>query len=248
MSNGKQKGGNPAKTNKQRSNLAANEPTKQIGKQAKTQALTGSAPGSPIASEPKVHHLRSLIAIILGVATLIGIIPVVVIFWPRMTVIPSGLFDDSNAYSEIFTITNTGFLPFENVSSTIGLCSIQTEKHDFAVTPNNCDETGPHLLLGLPKWETPELRRDESLAIVLADVLNTATDEWRANHPTVITGFQTMPGLSAANIIVSVVFQPWPFTKTLRYKYRFVAEKQSNGKMMWRAIPLSWVNVKLPDE
>jgi hypothetical protein len=193
-------------------------------------------------------RVRSLIAIILGGATLIGVIPVVIIFWPRMTVAPSGLFDDSNAYSETFTMTNTGFLPFENVRAGIGLCSIETEKHDFGVTPNNCDETGPHLLLGLPKWETPELRRDESLPIVLTDVLNTATDEWRANHPNVISSLQMISGLSAANIIVSVVFQPWPFTKILRYKYRFVAEKQSNGKMMWRAVPLSWINVKLPDE
>jgi len=190
--------------------------------------------------------LGRLSAIILGVATLAGVPAAVIAFWPRVTVVPSGLFDESNAYSEIFTITNTGFFAFEDMRIGIGICSVDTAKHDFYVTPNNCDETGPHVRLGLPKWDTPELRREETFSIVLTDVITVATEEWKAAHPNVILSMQIASELRAANIIVAVNFEPWPLIQRIEKRYRFVAEEQPNGKMMWHAVPLSWKDIKLP--
>jgi hypothetical protein len=127
-----------------------------------------------------------------------------------MTVAASGLFDESNAYSETFTVANTGFLSFEDIHIGIGICSIETTKHDFVVTGNNCDRNYPHLLFSAPSWQTPELRRDESFSVVLTDSLNITTDRFRVEHPNVIAGTQMMSPLKSANIIFRVSFKPWP--------------------------------------
>src|SRR5271166_6664508 len=125
-------------------------------------------------AKAKSTTIGRLIAIILGIATLIGVPAAVVAFWPRMTATPSGLFDESNAYSETFTVANTGFLALEDVQIGIGICTIETEKRDFTVSPNNCEGDFAHILIGAPSWETPELRRDEPFSIVLSDGLNVA--------------------------------------------------------------------------
>jgi len=186
-------------------------------------------------------------ATILGVATLIGVAAAVIAFWPRMTVTPSGLFDESNAYSETFTVTNTGFLAFEDVQVEIGICTIETAKHDFEVSPNNCQGGFVKIAIGGPPWWTSELRRDEPFSIVLSDGLNVPTEKYRAAHPNTIAGFQMMSELQAANVIVVVSFKPWPWPIATGRSFRFVAEEQSNGKIMWRAVPLSWKDIKLPD-
>jgi hypothetical protein len=110
-----------------------------------------------------------LTAVILGVSTLIGVPAAVIVFWPRMTVTPAGLFDESNAYSQTFTITNTGFLAFEDIHMGLGICSIETVKKDFHVSEGNCDAGGPYVLFTAPSWQTPELRRDETFVVVLTD-------------------------------------------------------------------------------
>jgi hypothetical protein len=108
----------------------------------------------------------------------------------------------------------------------IGLCSIETEKKDFAVTPNMCDNNDPHMLLMGPSWHTLEIRRDEPFSVVLTDALNIATPEYRAAHPNQLGGTQMMSPLTAANIIFRVSFEPWPWPGHIAFKYRFVAERQ----------------------
>lgn len=191
--------------------------------------------------------LRQTWAMLLAVATLISVPAAVFTFYPRMTVSPSGLFDDSNAYTETFTISNIGFLSFQNVSVGIGICSIKTVDGSFSVYPNGCPNDTAHLLIsGGPSWDTPEIRQDEPFSIVLSDALNIPTEKYSAEHPNVIGGFQMMSALKAANIIVVVHFEPWPFSWELQRNFRFVAEEQPNRKIMWRAVPLSWRDIKLP--
>src|ERR1700721_2622315 len=47
-------------------------------------------------------------------------------------------------------------------------------------------------LITLPRWLTPELRRDEPFSVVLSDGLNKSTSKYRAAHPNVAVGFQTI--------------------------------------------------------
>jgi hypothetical protein len=183
---------------------------------------------------------------LVSASVIVALVAFAVSVWPRMTVTASGLFDELNAYSETFTITNTGFLPFKNVLIGVGICSIDTTKHDFIVSPNNCEGGTARMLIGgEPSWSTPELRRDEPFSLILSDVLNIATDKYRAAHPTVVAGFKMMSALKAADIIVVVVFTPWPLPWKTEHNYRFVAEEQPNGRMMWRAVPLSWTPNRL---
>jgi hypothetical protein len=206
---------------------------------------TGKEPASQAPKKEGIS-LRRLIEIVLALATLIGVPAAVVAFWPRMTVTASALFDESNAYSETFTVANIGFLPFEDVQMGVGICQIETEKHDFAVSPNNCENDIPHIMVGGASWWTPELRRDEPFSIVLSDGLNVVTTKYRKAHPTVVASIQMMSELKAANVIVSVQFKPWPLPHKMFKYFRFVADEQPNEKMMWRAVPLSWRKMDLP--
>jgi hypothetical protein len=83
-------------------------------------------PAPPLPSK-RWSPLGRLVEIGLAIATLIGAPAAVVAFWPRLTVTASGPFDESNAYSETFTVTNTGFLAFEDVNVGIGFCAIEME-------------------------------------------------------------------------------------------------------------------------
>jgi len=154
--------------------------------------------------------LRRLLTVMLGLATLIGVPGAVIAFWPRMTVTPSGLFDESNAYSEIFTVANTGFLAFEDVLVGLGLCSVETENNTFIIVGDVCPNGDPHIIFGAAGWWTPELRRDEPFSVVLTDSLNIATYKYRAEHPKEVIGTKMMPRLKAANGIFTVRFRPWP--------------------------------------
>lgn len=193
---------------------------------------------------PKRKWWKGLFETLLAIATLVGV-PAAI--WPRMTVTASGLFDDSNAYSETFLLTNTGFQSLKDVQVGIGICSIETLKHDFSVAPRNCEGDCPRLMVGGPPWFTRELKRDETFSIVLSDGLNVATDKYRAAHPNVVAGYKLLSELKGANIIVDVRFRHWLSLSTNINDYRFVVEEQPNGKVMWRAVPLSWRLIKLPE-
>jgi hypothetical protein len=211
----------------------------------KTEPLNKSTPKEKRLWTP----IRRAAAAILAVATLIGGIVAALFFWPRMTMTTTGLFDESNAYSEQFTILNTGFLAFEDMHIGIGICSMETtDGPGIVVTPSGCPhDEPPRVLLSAASWQTPELRRDEPFSIVLTDALTIATDQWRKTHPNIIWSTQMMPPLKAANFIFRVSFRPWPSPKYIAFLFRFVAEQQPNGKILWRAVPLSWRAINLPE-
>jgi hypothetical protein len=55
-----------------------------------------------------------------------------------------------------------------------------------------------------------------------------------------------MSPLKFMNAIFAVSFKVWPFPWYTRNRYRFVVDEQPNGKMMWRAVPLTWKEIKFP--
>ena len=121
----------------------------------------------------EIHStLGRLIAIVLGLATLIGVPAALIAFWPRLTVTASGLHNESNAYSETFMLTNVGFLPFENVRVAVELCSFKTAEDSMRVS--GCATNDPSEIIGFTAdgWNATEIRRDESLSVVLSDVLD----------------------------------------------------------------------------
>lgn len=201
-------------------------------------------PPKPPPRKPRIVWTvaNKLFAGVLAVCTILGAI----VLWPRMTATPSGLFDPSNAYSETFTVANTGFLSFKEMQIGIGLCAIETVKKDFFVTGDHCAGNDPHFMMSGLAWATPELRRDETFSITLSDVLTLATEKYRADHPGVVGDTKMLSPLRAANIILKVTSKPWPWFWQTSFNYRFVAEEQPNQQIMWRAVPLSWKDINLP--
>jgi hypothetical protein len=170
---------------------------------------------------------------------------------PTLSAAASGPFDESNAYSETFTVTNIGVLPLEDVNIGIGPCALDTEKSDFYVSPNNCSRDIPYMLIGDPAWEAPELARNEPFSVTLTDQMNEPTDKYRAVHPKVIASWKTLSKLKGANVVVVVSYRPWPLPANIHIPYiltstrmtrgfRFVAAEQPNDKVMWKPVPLSW--------
>jgi hypothetical protein len=187
--------------------------------------------------------LRKAVAgLVGGLATLLGLATAAILFLPRMTVDASLPFDELNAYSTSFTLTNTGFIPLRDVRLGIGLCDIKTEKNDFGVTPGNCKPPArmPQLLLGHPRWQTPELPKDVKFTIPLEEALNVDTPRYRAQHPRVIGSLKTLSKLESADIVFTVSYRPWFMPWHHRDGFRFVAERQSNDKINWRSVPLDW--------
>jgi hypothetical protein len=185
--------------------------------------------------------LRKVFAGLGVAATFLGAAAAAVTFLPKMTMSASGLFDESNAYSETFTLANTGIITLSDLELTIEICSIETEKHDFFVT-GTIDDKGrcgvPRLRLGDPRWGKHTVGPDETFAITLSDGMTVATEKYRREHPTVITSWKTLSNLQAADIVVVVNYRPWMLPWTLQKPFGFVAEMQPNGKVMWKPRPM----------
>jgi hypothetical protein len=186
--------------------------------------------------------LHKLAAVILGVATLIGVPAAIVTFWPSITVQAEGLFDEANSYSESFVASNNGYLTLENVGMSVGICSIETEKKDFWVTgtwryKDRCGD--PKLrIVNLPIWQRHILRHNEQMAITLSDIMTVATEGYRKAHPDIIYGMKTISNLVSADVVVVVTYslRAWPWSREA--PFRFTAEKQPNDKIKWRPRPM----------
>ena len=189
--------------------------------------------------------LRLLWLAVVAFATVIGLLASVFALWPRMTVSTSGPFDESSSYSESFTLTNTSFIPLRNFDFRIGFCNMETAKNDLAfIINNNCNNADhiPHVLVGDLNWHAPNLARDESFTITLADELTTPTDKYQTTRLHVIPGWKDIIELKRANAVVIATFQPWLIRCwswisewVCERKFRFVAEEQPNGKVIWRS-------------
>jgi hypothetical protein len=200
----------------------------------------------------------------LAVSAVAGLVAAVIyLCWPMVNVTASGLFDENNPYSETFTVLNTAVLrSVAHVRVTIELCKIEYAANirGTFIAARGCGNKGIQVRVGNPSWETPELAPGESFAIVLTKALTVVTDEYRRTHPDMFMGLHMMVPFTAINVIVFVDYIPWlqklewgPWAQWLSrqyvpFRFRFVAEEQPNHKIMWRPVPLSWQDIRLPGE
>jgi hypothetical protein len=197
-----------------------------------------------------------------GAAIVVSLIAgVIYLCWPMVSVTASGLFDENNPYSETFTVQNIAVLrSLMKVNVTIGICKIEYAPSAIGtrIITTDCPNDFTAARMGHPAWATPELAAGELFAVVLTSLLTIETPEYRAAHPNVILSGHTMAPFRAANIIVFVDYTPWlqklawgPWAwwvaeQYMPFRFRFIAEEQPNHKMMWRPVPLSWKDVRLP--
>lgn len=157
----------------------------------------------------------NLVATFLALVTLAGL----VVFWPRLTVEPGGQTDPSNPHPIVFTITNTGIIPLENVQPALGLCELS-----FGEPRNPIDRCVSPLgtkLVFVP-WAVKKLSMDEKHQIRLDDFLGGA------------------PGakFGAADISIAVSYNPWFFPIRREKEFRFVTRVENDGKLSWIPRPL----------
>jgi hypothetical protein len=197
--------------------------------------------------------VRLVWAIVVATSVVVGLPGSVFALWPRVTVTPSGQFDEANAYSETFTATNVSFIPLRDFNIAIGFCNIETAQHDLAFINNCTNEANiPRMLVGDPSWHAQSLSRDEPFSITLSDQLTMPTDKYRGVHPHTIASWKTISELKGANAVVVLTYQPWvvpcwPWVSewVCVKRFRFTAEEQPNGKVMWRAVPRDWKPIKV---
>ena len=162
---------------------------------------------------------KTLIAWLLGIATLLGGISVVV---PRPTVIQGEPVDPKSPFSVPFTITNTGFIPLKHVSAYVVFRDLATEPAVFTARYHpNYGGPEKETYLFRPEWKDHALSMDERFTITPADLINCCGD---------------VP-LAGAQFGVAVEYHPWvwPFTRTKIFA--FVTHKQSDGQISWYSIP-----------
>lgn len=176
----------------------------------------------------------------LAIATLLGGPAAIVTFWPRMTVVPSGLSDESNPYSETFAVNNTGFLPLIDVRIGIGFCTFEAEVKELFLPQGSCDKNMQRFVVSAARWETNELKKDETFSITLTDALNVATQKYKDDNPYLAFSLQMLPALKKADAVMIILYRPWLSPWQRRSEFRFVAEEQPNGKLIWKSVPLSW--------
>jgi hypothetical protein len=183
-------------------------------------------------------QFRKLLAVVLGLATLIGVPAAIVAFWPRVSIDLLEPTDGSDPFSAPFTVTNTGIMPLRQASFFVGLCKVSVtvvgpsgrpqtinvvgtpDQPIGAATPPCITPNGARLTS--PAWANHRLAPDEKYAGSLADM-----------H------FLDVPmrggQINEADITMIATFQPWIIPRIVKTEFRFVAVKQPNGTFRWFA-------------
>jgi hypothetical protein len=169
-------------------------------------------------SEPPrgIRAHKTLLAWLLGVATILGGIAVVL---PRPAVIQSDPVDSSNPFSASFTITNSNIVPLRNVTAFLAIGEITFENGPVPTITGD-EDFGSELFR--PEWKNHSLDMDERFTITPADIFKCCDSN----------------KVSSADIAISVMYQPWFLPWKREKKFRFVTKKQTNGLLYWYAAPL----------
>ncbi len=163
-------------------------------------------------------RISMLLAIVLGLATIVGGIAAALAFLPRVTVVPSDPVDALNPFSASFTITNTNFIPLQDVSICLGMGQIAT--FPAQIDPNLTPTFESRLMI--PQWKNHDLRIDDNITITIVDLINVTSP---AN-------------LNGADIAIIVSYKPWILPFRREKIFRFLARKQTNGLFYWYSHPL----------
>jgi hypothetical protein len=176
-------------------------------------------------------QFRKLVAVVLGLATLLGVPAAIVVFWPRVTVDILAPENPLNALSAPFVVTNIGIMPLRNVSFSMGVCRITlkmpngsplnivgTPDHPIDPSTPRC-ATSNGARFATPSWSNHRLAPDERYSGNLAD------------PHTFDAGSNNL--ISDADISMVVSFRPWVIPWTKEAEFRFVTKPQPDGTLRW---------------
>lgn len=154
----------------------------------------------------------SIMKVILGSATLLGGIVAGVTLLPRVTPVISDPPNVDDPFSSSVTITNTGYIPLDSVSATIGWDKIVFQGPNWPVTLLGNSEQA----FNVKKWSPHDLGLDDAFTVALNDV-------FRGNRKSLIS----------AQMSVTVKYEV-PFIHLRRQKrFPLFAKRQSNNDFYW---------------
>jgi hypothetical protein len=137
-------------------------------------------------------------------------------FWPPKIEASLGDWDASDPFSASFVIRNEWVLGLSEVTAALTF-------DEFKVTPNISIVTngGGGTLTDKPWLVSHYLNVGEPVTLHLRDVLETPVDTF-----------------SGADLTVILSFRPWIIPHQMTKPFRFVAEKQRDGKFHWAQQPV----------
>jgi hypothetical protein len=159
-----------------------------------------------------------IVAVVLGMATILGGVPAVATFWPRISVTISDPVDLDNAFSALVTVSNTGNIPLDSVSMQMGVGDICTQfapctapdfpdpRRDY-ITRFNRKQLLPHGLMKI----------DEHFTVALDDIAG--AEEGKLVYADI-----------AVIVKYKIPFIYFPLEKT----YPLYTRRASNGKIYWQ--------------
>jgi hypothetical protein len=173
----------------------------------------------PQKQKPKAKRKKtgiSLLAVVLGIATLIGVPAAIVAFVPRVTAVVSDPPNNNDPFSSSITITNTGTIPLDSVTASISFGTIQFFGPQGQPITLLGDEAGDDL--GVSKWPPHDLGLDDRFTVSL-------NDSFTGNRKTLV----------GAQIALIVKYE-LPLVH-IRGEKRFpvVAKRATNGNFYWYA-------------
>jgi hypothetical protein len=163
----------------------------------------------------QISPLRAVLAL----ATLIGGFAAVVMFLPRVLVSsPSALVDPNNMMSSSFEISNTGYVPLEEVSVKLAAAYMGGTAIRGAMPEALKSDGSPNfgILIGLRNSEHHYLDLD---------------DHFTVNPESNLIGVKT------ADVVFIVSYRPWIIPIRKEKLFRFIAKKDARGNTYWRSWP-----------
>ena len=148
---------------------------------------------------------------------MIGTVAAVVVFLPRMTVVPDDFsVDPAHPYPMSFTITNTNFIPLRKMNVYLGLCYFQFGEGKVpSCIPPYKTRFGPDA------WSSHTLAMDERFTIALEDVVSLR----QSTH------------LNGADISIIVNYEPWLIPYRREREFKYVTKTQRDGRLHWFSVP-----------
>jgi hypothetical protein len=151
----------------------------------------------------------------------------IIVFFPRLTVDPSGPYDPLNPSPITFTIANTNIVPLRDVHLGIGVCYIG-EDDPNRPPPPHCNGPITISIIWHPQWFLRWLDSDEKDQIAIEDVL-------KRREPA--------KQFEDADITIIIQYTPWQFPSVWPFRrerqFRFITTRRSDGKIHWIPVPLN---------
>jgi hypothetical protein len=158
----------------------------------------------------------SVLAVLLAIATLIGVPAALVAFLPRVTATMSDPLDTNNPFSSSITIVNTGYLPLHAVTVSIAVQNISGNGSVPTVNLRGVPNYGS--IIHQQNWVPRELGLDDRFMLALDQFMNFPTKT-----------------LGSADIAIVIDYEIPIIHIKRRKRYPYFARKQPSGNFFWYA-------------